>query len=500
MFLKLLPPILFLAFSAAEQPSVREAKADVKPQEGLNTKVYLLTPVDLPKNEPLQELRQFPGEQQYSPEIYGLTYLQPQGAQSSLHRLQPQIVLYGPGGQGQPILINPGNPPGNFLIPQGPGPNVVLRNNPQGLFPVAGYPKPAHVPAIEKDAEEVPTNPAKVPPLKTGILLGQPKDPKLKPEKLETFTETTAPDTKTAQGQLPNFAPENVSLRPGQRFFFLNGNNLFNYPYEEKQELPLGGVRYTNVQQHQLIPQKFLQPFAREPPQYVQDLGHSPASGSVPDLLLRNSFLNNNPEFPTQANEAKPDGVIRAASQYSRTGAPPDHLNFPPAPQFYYVEPQKPINAFPLGLDQQITSGLGVRSSSDGISTNALGQFRFSPVINQDLYQFKDDVENDAVVVDASFDASTNNDQRQGSLKAAESVTSATTESEKPKKETEPTMAQAGPRATAIAGAGGVAGSAPRGTAIVGKGGLAVSSPQATAVAGTKEDEEIKEKSEKKQS
>lgn len=53
-------------------------------------------------------------------------------------------------------------------------------------------------------------------------------------------------------------------------------------------------------------------------------------------------------------------------------------------------------------------------------------------------------------------------------------------------------MAQAGPQATAIAGPGGVAGSAPRGTAIVGKGGLAVSSPQATAVAGTKDEEKKK--------
>jgi len=40
--------------------------------------------------------------------------------------------------------------------PQGPG------------FPVANYPKPAHVPPIEKDAEEVPTNPAKVPPFTAG--------------------------------------------------------------------------------------------------------------------------------------------------------------------------------------------------------------------------------------------------------------------------------------------------------------------------------------------
>lgn len=82
-------------------------------------------------------------------------------------RVQPQLVFYGPG-QGQPILINPGSPPGNFLIPHQPQPtpNFVLRD--QGPVFLAGYPKPAHIPPIEKDAEEIPTNPAKIPPLPTG--------------------------------------------------------------------------------------------------------------------------------------------------------------------------------------------------------------------------------------------------------------------------------------------------------------------------------------------
>lgn len=85
-----------------------------------------------------------------------------------LFRVQPQLIFYGPG-QGQPILINPGSPPGNFLIPQQPqpGPNFVLRD--QGPVFLAGYPKPAHIPPIEKDAEEIPTNPAKIPPLPTGM-------------------------------------------------------------------------------------------------------------------------------------------------------------------------------------------------------------------------------------------------------------------------------------------------------------------------------------------
>lgn len=77
-------------------------------------------------------------------------------------------MLYYPGGAppGQQFLLQPGAPPGNFLIPQ-PSPDFVLRDSPpppppRPLF-IAGYPKPAHVPPVEKDAEEVPTDPAKVP-------------------------------------------------------------------------------------------------------------------------------------------------------------------------------------------------------------------------------------------------------------------------------------------------------------------------------------------------
>lgn len=84
-----------------------------------------------------------------------------------LLRIQPQVLFY-PGGAppGQQFLLQPGAPPGNFLYPQPqPGPEIVLRDSPppQRPFFVAGYPKPAHVPPIEKDAEEIPTDPAKIP-------------------------------------------------------------------------------------------------------------------------------------------------------------------------------------------------------------------------------------------------------------------------------------------------------------------------------------------------
>lgn len=83
-----------------------------------------------------------------------------------LRRLQPQLLLYAGGAPpGQQFLLQPGSPPGNFLVPQQPqpGPGIVLRDSPQRPLFIAGYPKPAHVPAIEKDAEEIPTDPSKIP-------------------------------------------------------------------------------------------------------------------------------------------------------------------------------------------------------------------------------------------------------------------------------------------------------------------------------------------------
>lgn len=51
---------------------------------------------------------------------------------------------------------------------------------------------------------------------------------------------------------------------------------------------------------------------------------------------------------------------------------------------------------------------------------------------------------------------------------------------------TGPTVAQAKPKAIALAGPGGVAAASPVGTALVGPGGMALSAPEATAVAGVK--------------
>lgn len=76
----------------------------------------------------------------------------------SFFRYQPQVILFTGGPPGQQFLLQPGAPPGNFLVPQQPqpGPGLVYRTVPQRPVYVAGYPKPAHIPPIEKDAEEVP--------------------------------------------------------------------------------------------------------------------------------------------------------------------------------------------------------------------------------------------------------------------------------------------------------------------------------------------------------
>lgn len=91
---------------------------------------------------------------------------------SNVFRFQPQLLYYAGGAPpGQQFLLQPGAPPGNFLIPQPqpqPGPGVVLRDGPPRPIFAAGYPKPAHVPPIEKDAEEIPTDPARIPKFPSG--------------------------------------------------------------------------------------------------------------------------------------------------------------------------------------------------------------------------------------------------------------------------------------------------------------------------------------------
>ncbi|ERL91790.1 hypothetical protein D910_09115 [Dendroctonus ponderosae] len=289
--------------------------------------------------------------------------------------------------------------------------------------------------------------------------------PKSKPEKLETFTESNQPEYNTKIGELPQ-------LNPGQRFFVLNGDSIYNFPFEAQQEIQdLSAFRYTNAQPFPQSPPKFVQPFAQEPPQYVQESGSPQAPVSVPEILLRNSFVNSDQQ------KAQPRPTFRTAQQYFRTGEAPSQLPLPGNIQDYFAEPQS------FG---RISQG------RETVQPQLVGQFRFTPNGGQDFYQYRDDLENDAIVVDATFDAPQSSFDGRDSLRDEDAASSTSAAPPPAENEPEPSMAQAGPQATAIAGPGGVAGSAPRATAIVGKAGLAISSPQATAVAGTKEEERKK--------
>ncbi|XP_018570314.1 uncharacterized protein LOC108910241 [Anoplophora glabripennis] len=386
---------------------------------------------------------------------YNIAYLEPQLQYPGFNflqdkqlypRVQPQIVFYGPGGQGQPILINPGSPPGNFLVPHQPqpGPNVIIRDIPQRPVFVAGYPKPAHIPPIEKDAEEIPTNPAKIPPF--------PSTPTArKPEKLETFNEgkfeyptksAGEADVLAAGDRNPQLIP-GTSLKPGHRFFILNGEDLFtNFPLPNNRELNL---KYTQNQPEQI--QLPLYPQSQNLDKQSEiDINNIP----VQTLLLRNAVTGQISNVQDLNSEAKlPENYIG--------------LNQPSADQALFR------SGFPINIGTE--------------DFQPIGQFRYSAP-SEPYFSFDgDDFENDAVVIDAKADDADDNKDNEASS---------------PQKESEPSTAQAAPGAIALAGPGGVAGAAPKGTALVGRGGLAISSPQATAVAGPTKNEEKTKKSTKK--
>ncbi|KAJ8976888.1 hypothetical protein NQ317_016487 [Molorchus minor] len=175
-------------------------------------------------------------------------------------RLQLQLVFYGPGGQGQPILINPGSPPGQFFV--------------------AGYPKPAHIPPIEKDAEEIPTNPARIPPLPSKPLART-------PEKLETFNEDkfeypvrAGGDSVATPNQNPQLIPQ-PNLKPGHRFFILNGEDLFTYPFQSDPQVNL---KYDQPEQIPIA--------AYQQPQIPQQRDTGVNTLPIQTILLRNGVTN----------------------------------------------------------------------------------------------------------------------------------------------------------------------------------------------------------------
>nr|XP_023015356.1 uncharacterized protein LOC111504876 [Leptinotarsa decemlineata] len=463
--------LLLLTTTALTQASARqENQKNVDPQE-IKPLLFIVersqtTPQQ--QNEKKESARQ-QAQQGFESNLQfgGFPFLEPQFQypgfnQQSFPRVQPSIYLYGPGGHGQPILINPGSPPGNFLVPQPyPGPNV--RDTPQQRpFFVGGYPnpKPAHIPPIEKDAEEIPTNPAKIPPLES--------TPKAtKPEKLETFNEgkneypfkpAGEADVLAAADKNPQFINTNA-LRPGHRFFILNGNDLFqnypnvpNYPGEANV-----GLKYAQQPDSQ-----YQQPEVFQKQQLPLDIN----SLLVQTLLVRPS-----------TGETIPNSDLNPEQRFH----PSPEEQFPPI--FNPPNPQIPQDVF-------FRSSLQQNDAFGQEGAIPVGQFRFTPP-NGPYYPLDgEDIENDSIIVDAKIE--------DGSM-GENGADNVQTEGPRPDKSEEPGMAQASPGAIALAGPGGVAGASPRATSIVGKGGVAVSNPQATAVAGTKKEADKDEKDKKLQ-
>ncbi|XP_045469951.1 uncharacterized protein LOC123677467 [Harmonia axyridis] len=475
-----------------------------------------------------KQLRLTP-DNRYSAGILDFNFLNPQQQAALIPqysfadaRYQPQFVLYG-AGPGQPFLLNPGQPPNNFLFPppeapQGPG--VIYRNAPQPGRPVfvgpggaGGFPnqKPAFVPAIEKDAEEIPTNPARIPPFK-------PKKPVKKPEKLETFNETpTATEADDLEGkQTPQAEPKipNTNVadpNPGHRYFFLNGQSLFNYPfslYLPQNVNPEDVLKYTQnypKSRPQEVPVPVIPAF-----QNPQFQAPNFQEASAYDQNRLNGFPLNFDPYIQQAQiqpyqETLPVNFLQPQMQYNPQLAQQGFrqqlpLSSEPKRQVYVLKEKPNSGSSDKTVENsdnkqiQASSTLLRSISPFSISSNegqnvkirvSTKDFNLQPVRAQEVSHYLDDVENDAVVIDAKFD----DDSEAISVPA--------------KQQEQPSLAQAEPGAIALAGPGGVASSGPRATALVGKEGMAVSSPKATAIAGPadeteKEDEQDSKKDPKK--
>lgn len=272
-----------------------------------------------------------------------------------------------------------------------------------------------------------------------------------KPEKLETFDEdnskkqATEAEVLAAADRNPAFNTR-TNLRPGQRFFILNGQPLFsNFPYNN-QIYP--GIN-PNLK------------FSQVTPSFIPQ---TPTKNISPyqNVLFRNTpveNLQNTQKFsPSAFQNSYPENLVLL----NQPGVFQEDLIF-----------RSP--AVPLNLEQPKEEKPQLRLNEE----------------NYGLFLRNSDQEDDSVVIDAKQQDGVEDSQEED--KEAEVVSAA----DKP--DSEPTISQAQPGAIALAGPGGVAAAAPRGTAFVGKEGVAVSSPQATAVAGPrKEENEEKNKKQKR--
>ncbi|KAK9879771.1 hypothetical protein WA026_006836 [Henosepilachna vigintioctopunctata] len=462
-------------------------------------------------------------------------------------RYQPQFLYYG-GGPGQPFLVNPGPPPNNFLYPQPgepQGPGIIYRNGPQPGRPVffgpggvGGFPnqRPAFAPPVEKDAEEVPTNPSRIPPF-------NPKKSTGKPEKLETFNEVPNAseadglnETEKPDGQSNNPKINPVFTKPGHRYFVLNGQPLFSYPFSPYQIQNVNPEDFLKYSQNfpNSRPQQVPVPVipALQNPIYQNPQFQDPTFQSIdfqpnaPDITPVDSKLDHNNVksfslydpyyqgiqnfFQLNPEQAIPGSLLQKEplnylqtrfssennQQFVQSGAQ-SHSRLVPhtdQPQTNNGDVKEPtIQTTKDDSNQTPETPQTVQSSTvtfrrvlpfsvipkEGqnvkirVSTKDFNLQPFTSSQNEHT-KYVDTADDDAVVIDAKYEDD-NKDHEAVSTPA--------------KQIKEPSFAQASPGAIALAGPGGVAESGPKGTAFTGKEGMAVANPRATAIAGPAEEE-----------
>nr|CAH7712726.1 unnamed protein product [Callosobruchus chinensis] len=398
------------------------------------------------------------------PGQYGYNYIHDKQRQPGVYGRVPQFFVYRPE---QPILINPGSVPGNFLPPSGPGiyggpglnPGIGGRNP----FFVGGGgggqpPRPNFVPPIEKDAEEIPTDPSKIPPFNGGKGSGQ----SVQPEKLETLDEGKPdfPPKPIGEADVNHQQFPSYGQKPGHKFFFiLNGQTLLPHSAFEKYN----GYNLGDEQIQHGGPNK--EEFNSNIPEEYRDTSHRDEHHEEPGHPGKEDLQSNIPQeyVPQQDHNEYRDSKYYSDDKYPQ--------NFFGAEHGLFFRNSGPGDAAGGGPEDNV-----------GHSNHESGQFRYSPPGDPYL-PFGDESENDSVVVDADFE----DRNTRGSSESTRKEEPSRSDSEKEDSEPtgDPSTAQAAPGAIAIAGPGGVAGASPKATALAGKRGLAVSSPQATAVAGT---------------
>nr|CAI5833359.1 unnamed protein product [Callosobruchus analis] len=415
----------------------------------------------LPSNltVPLPQVR-FPSQYQH-PALNQLQLVQepqlqqPEPVQPILQPAQPpapNVYQHLFGRQG---LFSDPNQPGVPSVPGQYGYNYIHDKQRQPGGGGGQAPRPNFVPPIEKDAEEIPTDPSKIPPFNGGKGSDQTG---VSPEKLETLDEGK-PDfplkpigDADVNQQFPGYGP-----KPGHKFFFiLNGQTLLPHSAFEKYN----GYNLGDEQIQHGSPNK--EEFNSNIPEEYRDTSPRDQHHEEPAHPGKEDLQSNIPQeyVPQQDHNEYRDSKLYSGD------------NFFGAEHGLFFRNSGPGSATGSGPEEGAGSG---PADNVGHSNQESGQFRYSPP-SDPYFPFGEETENDSVVVDANFDDKNTRGSSDSTRKE---------EKEDLEPTGDPSTAQAAPGAIAIAGPGGVAGASPKATALAGKGGLAVSSPQATAVAGT---------------